>query len=104
MPRVRRLGDEAVAPARYGHDVALAALAVFERFAQGRDLRLDGVVFHDRAGPDLRDQLVLGDHRAGRSRERAKNVDSTRAEGDTCAVAIEHPSPRIEPNGPNATS
>jgi hypothetical protein len=62
-----------------------------QQLAQRRDLHLQVVLFHHQAGPDEREQLVLGDQPAGAVDEHGQQVERPRAERDRLPVGEQPP-------------
>jgi hypothetical protein len=78
----------------------MARLAVAERPSQGGDMDSEVALLDVDAGPDARDQLVLGDQVAGALDQRAEDAERAAAKPDG-SVSLQQQLPgRKQPKGP----
>jgi len=78
IARTRDRRDETVTATRQGRDVARAALAIAQRFAQARDMKAQAAFFDNDVRPDLRQQILLADDLVGLGQQRNQNVEAAR--------------------------
>ena len=83
--------DEAVAAAGDVDDVALAAAAFVQVAAQRGDVHAQRGLLDHRAGPDLRNQLVLAHHLAGALDQQHQDVQRATAQRHRAAVLAQDP-------------
>jgi hypothetical protein len=92
--------DEAITATRNIGQVATARLAVAERPSHGSDMDFEIALLNVDAGPDARDQLVLGDQVAGPLEQRAQDVERAAAKPNGLVSLQQQLPGRKETKGP----
>ena len=92
-------GDEGVAHADLGRDVARAIPPVAKDPAQARHVEAQAAVLHDHVGPDPLQELALRHHSAGLLHEGGEQVEGATSDFDRRAIMSEQALTRKEREG-----
>jgi hypothetical protein len=88
--------DKSVAATGHRNNVALPAGTFVQRLSQGRYVDVDVAVIDDQPRPNLRHQVVLGNHLALCRDQNAKNVEHPAADMHQGLIAPQLSPPKIK--------